>query len=129
MPSYNEASKRLVCVAPLDRALNLQSFLEIVNYLWGTRILLHYACPGVCVCMCSIQALKRVLLTSIEYKYSLCRLFSYFSVWWLALARGTTVHFAMTEEAMSLYDLATCNGRGLFYAPSFLTFCLLVVCV
>ena len=136
MPSYSEASKRLVCLAPLDTALTLQLLLEILMYLRVPEYLLHYACPGiylyicvsVCVCVCTIKALKRVLLTSIEYKFSLYRLSFYFFVCWCAPGRGTTVHFVMTEEATSLLRSRCMQWKGLFCAPSFLTFRPLVFC-
>jgi hypothetical protein len=46
MLSYSEASKRLVCVAPLEQLL-----LEILIYLRAPEYLLDYACPGMYVCM------------------------------------------------------------------------------
>ena len=85
-----------------------------------------YVC--VCVCVCTIKALKRVLLTSIEYKFSLYRLSFYFSVWWCAPGHDIAVRFVVTEEATSLLRSCYMQWKGLFYAPSFLTFRPLVFC-
>jgi hypothetical protein len=81
-----------------------------------------------CVCVCGIKELKRVLLTSIEYKFSLYRLSFYFSFCWGDLRHGITVHVIMVEQATSLLRSFYLQWTGLQCARSVQTFRPVVLC-
>jgi hypothetical protein len=118
---HSGVSKRSFCDPSLDTALTIQFLYKILISLRALECLLPYTRPGTYVC-CS-KVLKRVLLTSTEYKISLCRLYFYFAFCCCSFRHGTAAHFNTARQATSpLRPFHVQLKDDLPCARSFLTF-------